>query len=314
MRVFNYSALVVGVIVFGLPAFSFAFDNSTQWVSGNFIADNQGNTPNITVTTGVPGTLTISFYNGSVFVPICSFGGTLDPNVQYNVANGSCLPNSSAQFADQATIEVGDGAGHFGFFSWVREAGSGYWAGIAGLDYNAAQLNSQLASSTIFRLTASTSIFNTTLTASSTCSGIGSDSFGFGHAICEGFAFLFIPNPNTLSQFSNLASTTEGTFPINWFMAFRNAAAGVGTPAASSSPTLSFSFSAVDCTTAGAVCADIHNWIPDFTYFSTTSLALYIGESTHNTFLNAMALALYLGFGYYVYRRVQGLAHAAAHS
>jgi len=113
----------------------------------------------------------------------------------------------------------------------------------------------------------------------------------FSRGICTAFAFLFVPNPETLNGFASLSSTSAQHFPISWFYETRDVVSGLN--ASSTVAMASFSFDLQDLG-VGSTTA-LGNILPNITVFSSTTVTEYMGESTWDIIQLLIGAALWLG-------------------
>lgn len=119
----------------------------------------------------------------------------------------------------------------------------------------------------------------------------------FGEALCEITKTLFVPSQNSLTNFANIATTTQQTIPFSYFYDIKDAVYGQST----TSTATPVSFDLVASTTSFG---QIH-----FTPFSTSTAVAYMGQTNYDLFQLLMRYAILAAFGFYLYFRITHLLH-----
>jgi len=127
----------------------------------------------------------------------------------------------------------------------------------------------------------------------------------FADAICEAFSFVFVPNPNVLSQWALLPQVILGKFPFSWFTGIQTTYAGL---VASTTPNflpvaINFHDAGVGSTTPFA------NLLPNVTVLSTTTISTYIPTPVWNFMQGLIAFALWLGLADFIFFEVRNEMH-----
>jgi hypothetical protein len=217
---------VIGVLALSLlPATTFAIDNTTLFQDGGIIAYNSGGFGNASTTGSILYDLTFKI-NGTEIDGSCKIGNnnlTGPVAVWDNIKSKPCgtADPTGPFFATSSTIEISDNQGHTGSFVWSSPANigsDGYWAGPSGgIQYWLLSTTTPPSFENTLTFATNTSLFTPLYTASSSCDQIQGL---FSHPICEAFAFLFIPNPTTVLQYSNAQALINQRIPFVYINSF----------------------------------------------------------------------------------------------
>jgi len=127
----------------------------------------------------------------------------------------------------------------------------------------------------------------------------------FSRGICTSFAFLFLPDPQTLNSFYGLASTTAEKFPISWFYGVRTAFTSA---AASSSANLAAVSISLNSLGMGSTTA-IGNILPNVEVFSTSTITHFMPSGLWDVIQALMAAALWIAVATYIWYSTRNLFH-----
>jgi len=162
-------------------------------------------------------------------------------------------------------------------------------------------------SSTTAAIATSSALWSTLALASSTQSCNSGNIFTDG--LCSAGTFLFIPNPQILQSYADLASTTiPSKFPFSWLFGVSAAFSGLSASSTANmiAVTLPFHTLGVGSTTplglANIVASDVGA-------FSTTTIQTYIPATTWALFQSLIALAIWLAFAGDVFFTVRNQMH-----
>lgn len=129
--------------------------------------------------------------------------------------------------------------------------------------------------------------------ASST--GIGAT---IGNGVCVGLGFLFIPTPESMQQFPNLAQTELPLhFPFSWFTSIQSTWQGAS---ATSSSFYNLTLNLKDAT-ASSTNTSLPLILPNITLFSASTIEQYLSTSTRDRMKGFISMALWLGLATDVY-------------
>jgi hypothetical protein len=124
----------------------------------------------------------------------------------------------------------------------------------------------------------------------------------FSDGICSAAVYLFVPNPDILNQYSELASTTiPDKFPFSWVFDVKNSITGAS--ATSSMGTTTFSFNLHDIGIGSST--SMGNFLPNFTVFSEQTVKTYIAPSIWSAFQALIAAALWLVLAFDIYATIR---------
>ena len=116
-----------------------------------------------------------------------------------------------------------------------------------------------------------------------------------GTCISSVFSYLFIPNPYILSQFGGLGDQLSTKIPFSYVYEIENAFNNITLNATSSMPIISIPLSDISSSTVTGVIPDLE--------ISTTTISTYLPDSARTTLHTILIASLWLGFGWYVFRR-----------
>jgi len=142
-------------------------------------------------------------------------------------------------------------------------------------------------------------------TASGTYDVIGAQCSGsgniFSYGICTSFAFLFVPSPDVLNNWSEIATTTQSKFPFSWI---KQTKATIDALSASASTTPTYTIGLHDLG-IGSTTA-MGNVMPNITALSSSTIHTYIPDSAWNAMQLFMVGGLWVLLGidiFYTIRR-----------
>jgi len=135
-----------------------------------------------------------------------------------------------------------------------------------------------------------------------TSTGFFSDiANGVTYGACTAFAFLFVPNQDTLQSFSNLGSTTQNKIPFSYYYDFEAILNG---SAASSST--NFNALSTDLRATGVGSSTVFaNVLPSsFTWLSTTTISTYVNPTLYALLFLLMRSAIWIAVLFHIYHRL----------
>jgi len=135
-----------------------------------------------------------------------------------------------------------------------------------------------------------------------TSTGFFSDiANGVTYGACTAFAFLFVPNQDTLQQFSNLGSTTQGKIPFSYYQDF----AGILNGSAASSSN-NFTALSVDLRSTGVGSTSAWSTVlpSSFAYLSSTTITTYVSPTLYDLMFLLMRSAIWLAVLFHIYHRL----------
>jgi len=147
----------------------------------------------------------------------------------------------------------------------------------------------------------STSFFGSSATSTGSCDSVESAA---GWAICSAFAYLFIPDTDTLAGFFAIPSTASTKFPFSWIYGVQTQISTMSASSTQNMSTLSFNLSSLGIGSTTA----IGNILPNATVFSSSTITQYIGAGTWSTFQTLISTALWLLLVGYIFNRGRRLA------
>jgi len=131
------------------------------------------------------------------------------------------------------------------------------------------------------------------------------DSVGssISNGMCNVGVFLFVPNTNTLSQFSNLASAVQAKFPFAYFFSAKDTLDGLVASSTSNAPTYTYNLHdlGIGSTTA------VGNILPNFTVFSSSTVTAYFPAGLFDVLKSLAGLAIILTLFADIFFTVKGL-------
>jgi len=127
-------------------------------------------------------------------------------------------------------------------------------------------------------------------------------TFDIGCYLKNSAMWIFAPDPASLTQFQELASTTLPTkFPVSWYYEIEGVYSSFS---ASTSPNMiSVTIPLAHLFTATST--PFGAFIPDVTILSTSTISKYLPDTQRNLLLALETAAVWVLFGMYVYRDVQ---------
>jgi len=135
-----------------------------------------------------------------------------------------------------------------------------------------------------------------------TSTGFFSDiANGVTYGTCTAFAFLFVPNQDTLQSFSDLGSTTQNKIPFSYYYDF----AGILNGSTASSST-NFNALSTDLRATGvASTTAFANVLPStFTWLSTTTISTYVNPTLYALLFLLMRSAIWIAVLFHIYHRL----------
>lgn len=134
------------------------------------------------------------------------------------------------------------------------------------------------------------------------CSGSGNI---FGDAICAAFVFVFVPDPQILNQFAALPTTEADHWPFSWVAGVTTAFDALSASSTSNLPTYSMNLASVD----PASTTPLGPILPSFTFFSSSTVLQYIGQSNWNALMAIMTAVLYMLLVYDIFFTLRNRFH-----
>jgi len=127
----------------------------------------------------------------------------------------------------------------------------------------------------------------------------------FTDGLCTAFSFLFVPDPNTLNNYTTFTAMLETKFPFSWMYQVQTAITGLTASSTSNFQTASLNLASlgVGSTTA------IGNILPDVDVLSTTTIEKFMPSGMWSSIQALIAAALWLSLGLYIFYEVRGLLH-----
>jgi len=186
-----------------------------------------------------------------------------------------------------------------------------YFSGVSGSppnnDYALALCNT-LGCTSLVGLTIGTSTalgYFDDISASSSFDLIGAQCSGsgniFSYGICTSFAFLFVPSPDVLDDWSDLASTTLSRFPFSWVVGTKTAITGMS--ASSTSNMAAYSLNLADLGIGST--SPIGNLMPNIVALSTSTIMTYMPAGVWTAAQTLMAASLWLLVGWDIYATIR---------
>lgn len=127
------------------------------------------------------------------------------------------------------------------------------------------------------------------------------DSIGssISNGMCRVFAFLFVPNPNILEQFGDLASTSLSKVPFSYVFGAQDIYTSLTASTTQNLPAVVINFPDISSS------SPLGTIIPvQIVGLSTSTISTYLPDSIRVTLLNLQRVALWLGLVYFFYRKV----------
>jgi len=139
--------------------------------------------------------------------------------------------------------------------------------------------------------------FSSTSTLTNLNATCDEDSPFYVSSICHLFAFLFFPDPDTLTIFTGLQEELSNKFPFSYFYDFEDIISSLSQRGTSSVPVITLNLST---TTPNRI-----NFTAEL--FGTTSLTTYVSASQLDTMRNFLLYSEYILFGLYTFFRIASL-------
>jgi len=127
----------------------------------------------------------------------------------------------------------------------------------------------------------------------------------FSRGICVAVSYLFIPSPQTLNQFTSLASTSAEKFPISWFYGVRTAVSSAQATSSSNMSDISFNLGSLGYGST----TPIGNVLPNISVFSTSTITQFMPTGVWSAIQAFMAAALWVGLMAYIWYSSRNLFH-----
>jgi len=175
--------------------------------------------------------------------------------------------------------------------------------GPENIDWNSLSVAPPLDFNAVKFVATSTSFFSGT-TSSSTLEAISLECSQSGNifaaALCRAFAYLWIPNPTVLNQYSQIGPALATKFPLSWFYQVQTAVNTVSTTTLSSPIwTMNFHDIGIGSTTP------MGNVLPNLVVFSSSTVKQYITETQWTALMTLAGAAIWLLAFYTLY----GIGH-----
>lgn len=130
-----------------------------------------------------------------------------------------------------------------------------------------------------------------TTTIASFCEGISDGTLGgtFSYGLCKVSSYVFVPSPESVNQFSSLASTTRGVLPFGYIYKILDAWSSLVASSTQNAPTYSMNFGGLGLGSTTA----LGNVLPDITAFSSTTVKQYFPPGTFDLLKFLAGLAIF---------------------
>lgn len=125
----------------------------------------------------------------------------------------------------------------------------------------------------------------------------------FAEAVCIAFAFLFVPNPSVLNQYSELPETLAARFPFSYVAGVASAFTGLTASTTSNLPPTQMAFHAPYAAISST--SPFGNFLPDVTILSTTTIYKYISPGMWSFLQNLIALGIWISLATYIFYDVR---------
>jgi len=123
----------------------------------------------------------------------------------------------------------------------------------------------------------------------------------FGRAICASFAYLFLPNPQVMTQWTQLPTLMQTKFPFSWVSDVQGSITGLTASTTANAPTYSLSLHDLGLGST----TPIGNLLPNFTAFSSSTALSYFPSGLWAAGQLLIAATLWLALGWDIYATVR---------
>jgi len=135
-----------------------------------------------------------------------------------------------------------------------------------------------------------------------TSTGFFSDiANGVTYGACTAFAFLFVPNQDTLQDFHNLASTTQSKIPFSYGYDIARVFSGLTASSSQNFPTYSIGLSAIDFSSSTAMG---HIFPTSLDFLSSTTINKYLPAGMHDLLYNFAIFVIWVEVAFVLYRKI----------
>jgi len=136
----------------------------------------------------------------------------------------------------------------------------------------------------------------------STSTGLFSDiSNGVTYGACTAFAFLFVPNQNTLQGFQTLGSTAQSKIPFSYAYDVADIFGSLQASSTQNLPTYSIGLDIIDFSSSTAM-GPIFPTSLDF--LSTTTINKYLPPGMHDLLYNFAIFVIWVEVAFVIYRKI----------
>lgn len=126
----------------------------------------------------------------------------------------------------------------------------------------------------------------------------------FSNGLCRTFAYFFIPNTNSLTQFTSLQGTLSTKIPFSYFYDISSIVQTISATSTTSSDFYTIGFYANDIINSSSTPLSGGNLLPNvFIGLSTTTIATYYPDSIRTTTRDLIAVLLWVTFGGWLFFR-----------
>jgi len=149
----------------------------------------------------------------------------------------------------------------------------------------------------------STSTIQTYCSSSySTSTGLFSDlSNAVTYGTCTAFAFLFVPNQDTLQDFSDLSSTTRSKIPFSYGYDIAGIFTGLNASTSQNFPTFTIGLGAIDFASSTAMGSIFPS---NLDFLSTTTINRFLPAGMHDLLYNFAIFVIWVEVAFVLYRKV----------
>jgi len=123
----------------------------------------------------------------------------------------------------------------------------------------------------------------------------------FSTGICVAFSFLFLPNPDVLTQWSQLPQVIYTKFPFSWIVGVQTEFSSLAASSTANLPTYSYDLHALGIGSTTA----IGNILPTYTGFSSTTVLTYVSPALWSIGQTLIGATLWLLLGFDIYSTVR---------
>lgn len=148
-----------------------------------------------------------------------------------------------------------------------------------------------------------------TSTLARTCDSSFATTTGFldtvgasiSNGLCRVGSFLFVPSPDAITQFQNLASTTSSKIPFSYFYDVQAIYSGSSASTTQNFTSFSAGLSAIDFSSSTPMGSILPT---NLTFLSSTTINHFMPVGMHDTLYNIMIFAIWFEVMYLIYHRV----------